>query len=123
MKNLKLFALAALLTTAIMSAPAMANDEYYRSASDPLQATAHYSDTMKMNSHDIANLQRALHKAGYNAGPIDGVVGHRTRSAVKRYQDDFDLIGEGAINDRTLKSLKVKTSRDYSKFRPARTYN
>lgn len=122
MKHMKLFALA-LLTSAIMAAPAMANDEYYRSANDPDAKIVRYSDTMNLDSRDIANVQRALHKAGYNAGPVDGVIGKRTRAAVKHYQDDQDLIGEGAINDRTLKALNVKTARHYNKFKPARTYN
>jgi len=36
----------------------------------------------------ISKLQSALAKAGYNPGPIDGVVGSETLSAVTQYQKD-----------------------------------
>lgn len=119
MKTLKFFALA-LLSLAAMGAPAMANDEYMRSTNDPYQPIVRYSDTMYLPSQDVMRLQRALHGYGYNSGPVDGIVGPITRNAVKNYQEDYDLIGEGAINERTLKALEVKPRLQYhDTFRPA----
>ncbi len=118
MNTLKTLALT-LLSSAVLCAPAMANDEYLRSMNDPDQPIARYSDTMSLNSQDVMRLQRALHGAGYNSGPVDGVVGPITRGAVRSYQEDQALIGEGAINERTLKSLEVKDRLKYGDtYRP-----
>lgn len=54
----------------------------------------------------ISNLQRALDSAGYTPGPIDGVLGSRTRSAVSRYQQDNNL-STGQLTMETLKKLGV----------------
>ncbi|MBU0799458.1 MAG: hypothetical protein KKA05_00500, partial [Alphaproteobacteria bacterium] len=61
---MKKFAYALILSTAIMSAPAMANDEtqhnthgrYSYYASD-----AHYSDIARLDRHNVMNIQTALH--------------------------------------------------------------
>ncbi len=58
----------------------------------------------------VEALQRALDKAGYNPGTIDGVIGSKTRSALKSYQRAKGLPVGGLTLD-TLKSLGVNISR------------
>jgi localization factor PodJL len=43
----------------------------------------------------ITDLQWQLAVHGYDPGPADGVVGPRTRSAIRRYQADADLAVDG----------------------------
>ena len=54
----------------------------------------------------IADIQSALHGAGHDPGPIDGIYGPRTRSAVKTYQKEKGLPSGGLTFD-TIKSLGI----------------
>ena len=56
----------------------------------------------------ITALQNALQKNGYYDGPIDGVVGPRTVSAVGRYQQ-AEKIAEGGLTLETLERLGVRS--------------
>lgn len=58
----------------------------------------------------VESLQRALQKAGYNPGGIDGVIGSKTRSALEAYQRAKGLPVGGLTLD-TLKSLGVDVNR------------
>jgi hypothetical protein len=54
----------------------------------------------------VSRIQTALDKAGYNPGPIDGVIGAQTMAAVTSYQKAKGL-ATGGITISTLKSLGV----------------
>jgi hypothetical protein len=54
----------------------------------------------------IGKLQGALSKAGYNPGPIDGVIGDSTMSAVNAFQRANGL-ASGQLTMETLRRLKV----------------
>lgn len=107
---MKKFVCAFILGTALFAAPAMANSEdqhnthgyysYYKSDRE-------YSDVVALDRTTIADIQRTLHELGYDAGPIDGVLGKKTRGALKRYQKDNFLHGDGRITERTLKTLDL----------------
>ncbi len=62
------------------------------------------SDT---NTSSISDIQRALKNAGYDPGPVDGVMGGKTKDALSKYQRDKGL-PEGNINMVTLKALGLK---------------
>ena len=57
----------------------------------------------------VQKVQRALLGAGYTPGPIDGVLGAQTMSAVDRYQRAQGLATGGLTFD-TLKKLGVSVS-------------
>lgn len=61
----------------------------------------------RTTSSKIQNVQRALRTAGYDPGPIDGVLGVKTQTAMSQYQTDKGL-PVGNLNMETLKSLGVK---------------
>ena len=48
----------------------------------------------------IAHLQRALHRLGYDPGPVDGIPGARTRAAIRAFQADTGLPVNGRISER-----------------------
>ena len=106
-----------ILALTLLSAPAMANDEYQygkHGRYNYAYSTSREFDTRQiihLDGRDIANIQRSLHRAGYNAGPIDGVYGSRTRKAMRAFQWDRDLQGDGNVTARTLKALKVSVAR------------
>ncbi len=60
-----------------------------------------------VNLNTIQDVQRALDRAGYNPGPIDGVMGRQTMSAVKRFQQSRGL-AVGGLTTETLKKLGVQ---------------
>jgi len=60
----------------------------------------------KTTSTKVANVQRALNAAGYDAGSADGVMGGRTRNALQKFQTDKGL-PVGNLNLETLKALGV----------------
>ena len=52
-----------------------------------------------------AQVQRSLAQQGYYYGPIDGILGPGTRSAIERYQIDHGLAVTAAIDEQTLYTL------------------
>jgi len=44
---------------------------------------------------ELAALQQALVRLGYDPGPIDGLLGPATRAALRRFQSDNDIIADG----------------------------
>ena len=59
-----------------------------------------------MNPTLITDIQRALKRAGFDPGPIDGVLGSDTNKAIEAYQIQKNL-DRGGLTYETLKSLNV----------------
>ncbi|NBB84336.1 MAG: hypothetical protein GVY28_13140, partial [Alphaproteobacteria bacterium] len=55
----------------------------------------------------IAGLQRALNQRGYEAGPVDGVLGPSTRTAIRTYQSDSGLEPTGRVSADLLARLGI----------------
>lgn len=53
----------------------------------------------------IKTLQRLLGQMGFDAGPVDGVPGRKTRAAIETYQEGADLPVTGRITDGLLRSV------------------
>lgn len=62
-----------------------------------------------MNQKVGLRIQESLKKAGYNPGPIDGVIGSQTMSATKAYQRSKGL-RTGGLTMETLSSLGINLS-------------
>ncbi len=58
----------------------------------------------KMTGNLVMNVQRALADAGFNPGPIDGIMGPRTRAALHRFQKANGL-AVGGLTKETLRAL------------------
>jgi len=52
-------------------------------------------------------LQRALKNAGYYTGPLDGVAGHGTKDAIRRFQADHGLKTDGVAGRKTWAKLAI----------------
>jgi len=61
----------------------------------------------KTTSSKVRSVQQALSNAGYDPGPIDGVMGLKTQAAMAQYQNDKGL-PVGNMNMETLKALGVQ---------------
>jgi len=51
-------------------------------------------------------LQLALNDLGFDSGPVDGLMGPRTRTAIRRFQEDQGLAVDGAITFELLERLQ-----------------
>lgn len=49
--------------------------------------------------------QKALKKAGYDPGSIDGIYGPKTLKAVKQFQKDHSLAQDGELGPKTASAL------------------
>lgn len=59
----------------------------------------------------IADVQRQLEVLGYDPGPIDGVMGSRTRQAIVQFQSDRGLPRTGDPTADTVKELRTAFAR------------
>ncbi len=56
----------------------------------------------------ITNVQLILNKNGFDAGPADGVLGDRTRAAIRAFQKANGLPETGEIDDALVRALLKK---------------
>lgn len=70
-------------------------------ASNAMQAER----TLKLNRVQLRDIQRHLREAGYYNGSIDGVIGQRTRQAIRAWQKAAKLTVSGYIDAQTFTSI------------------
>jgi hypothetical protein len=70
---------------------------------EPVASTYAYS-----SGSIVADVQRELAREGYNPGPIDGVPGGQTRSAIAAFQHDNGLPATGRIDSALLDELNLR---------------
>ena len=63
---------------------------------------------------DVRGVQQALKDKGYDPGPVDGVMGARTKDALKSFQTGSNLQATGNINAETAQKLGVQSGRSSS---------
>ena len=61
-----------------------------------------------INPDVVTSIQQALHRAGHDPGPIDGIIGKQTRTAIAAFQQAKGLARGGLTFD-TLKALGVRS--------------
>ena len=54
----------------------------------------------------IRRAQQLLANLGYDPGPVDGMPGNKTRSAVGQYQKDRGLVEDGTIDEKLISALE-----------------
>ncbi len=58
-----------------------------------------------VSSNTVKRVQKVLNRCGYSCGTADGVMGTKTKRALKRFQRDNDLKADGVIGEQTLTAL------------------
>lgn len=53
----------------------------------------------------VRNIQQILNKNGYQAGPADGVMGAKTRSAIAAFQKDIGMAATGEVDEPLVHAL------------------
>ncbi|MBN2482979.1 MAG: peptidoglycan-binding protein [Candidatus Omnitrophica bacterium] len=69
------------------------------------QETELLGDTAVAHNPQIEYLQKMLQSLGYAPGIIDGQIGFRTRSAIKKFQEDYGLEDHGYVDRKTWDRL------------------
>ncbi|MDQ2919940.1 MAG: peptidoglycan-binding protein [Verrucomicrobiota bacterium] len=64
-----------------------------------------YSNEYRSGGSLGANVQQALARQGFYRGPIDGVIGARTRNAIRAYERANGLRVDGLIDQRLLQTM------------------
>lgn len=55
----------------------------------------------------VSQLQQTLNEKGYNAGPVDGLYGWQTGQAVRKYQADNTMRGNGRLTIELVDALAI----------------
>ncbi|WP_026987977.1 peptidoglycan-binding domain-containing protein [Fodinicurvata fenggangensis] len=69
-------------------------------------------DSDNLTTSDIADVQQGLNDRGYDAGPADGVIGPKTRTAIRTYQSDAGMDPTGRVSDELHARLQGDASDD-----------
>ena len=62
---------------------------------------------LRVSGVSAQEVQRALMRAGFDPGPIDGKLGKKTRLAVKAFQRKHGLMADGVVGDKTWSALRA----------------
>jgi peptidoglycan hydrolase-like protein with peptidoglycan-binding domain len=79
-------------------------------------------DNSYVDSTTIRQVQQTLINRGFRAGPVDGVMGPATQSAVKKFQQSENLEATGQLNRQTLVALGVQPDTTSAAVRPNNVY-
>ena len=76
-------------------------DPQAASTGEPLRAPA-------LTNRLVAAVQQTLNARGYDAGPVDGIIGPRTRAAIRDLQRHLGLPVDGILTFRVLDHLQAR---------------
>lgn len=91
---------------------------------------------VRLDRAGLKRLQARLARLGFKPGPVDGILGPRTRAAVKRYQSANQLPAKGEISAEFLRHVEAASAvrkavapspvnldpQDYPVYQPGTTY-
>lgn len=72
----------------------------YSSNTSSASQQSNYSD-------ETYRIQVRLIELGYNPGPADGIRGTKTIEAIKQFQRDNNITADGVVGQRTRSALKI----------------
>jgi peptidoglycan hydrolase-like protein with peptidoglycan-binding domain len=59
------------------------------------------------SEEQVKQVQEKLSGMGYDVGPVDGIVGPKTQSALREFQQDKGLQATGELNSQTLAAIEA----------------
>ena len=76
-------------------------------ASDKTTASTKSKSNNSAGKSEIKKVQKKLNELGYDCGTPDGIMGKKTKKALKEYQEDYNLTVDGVIGKEVKKSLGI----------------
>jgi hypothetical protein len=113
MKKIIIGTIVAVSLSAIAAASAtaqVANSPQYAQLKSPSAQSTEKLDMSAVPALDrnkVQRVQSALRAKGFDPGPLNGVVGAKTKEAVQKFQDRFGIKATGTIDNQTLFALGV----------------
>lgn len=80
----------------------------YSSSASKSNTSSTKKSTSAKSSSLVKKVQKKLNALGYDCGTPDGVMGKKTKSALKQYQADNNLKEDGVIGKKVKKSLGIE---------------
>ncbi len=74
---------------------------------------------LSQGGDQVREAQQALKDKGFYNGPVDGVYGPLTQTAVRRYQEQQNLNADGRLGPETFSSLGVQKAAPSTSFNKA----
>ena len=65
---------------------------------------------VRKGSEEIRKVQEALKAKGEDPGSIDGIMGKKTKAALKKFQEQNNLKATAMLDEQTAEKLGVKTA-------------
>ncbi|MCG3175616.1 MAG: hypothetical protein MOGMAGMI_00549 [Candidatus Omnitrophica bacterium] len=81
-------------------------EQVQRANYDTTGGSSSTSSVIRVSGVDVKDVQRALARAGFNPGPVDGRLGKKTKAAIKAFQRRNNLKADGIVGERTWSLLK-----------------
>ena len=80
-------------------------------AQSPASAAVEAPDAeTTLNRRGVRESQKLLRQLGYKPGGVDGIVGPRTRTAVRAFQADLGVTPDGGLTEVLLEQLRTSAS-------------
>ena len=83
----------------------VANGEYLQLARCAFDEIPKIPERVYSDKETVVKVQEYLNLLGYSCGDADGLIGEKTRNAVKQYQSDTGLNADGEINEELINNL------------------
>jgi peptidoglycan hydrolase-like protein with peptidoglycan-binding domain len=111
--NIASFCIGLVLPLGFSLAPALAQGEQKLNDSIPsVQKAADSSPHARVSTKGVMKTQEALKEKGYYDGPVDGLIGPKTRAGLRRYQEEQGLNADGRLTRETAERLGVVSKSD-----------
>lgn len=75
-------------------------------SSETSSSSPRRSSAIRVSGVSVKDVQRALARAGFDPGPVDGRMGKKTKSAIKQFQRRHNLKADGVVGERTWSKLR-----------------
>ena len=82
------------------------NQQSISSSNSSTGSKSNKSSIIRVSGVSVMDVQKALVRAGFDPGPVDGHVGKKTKSALKQFQRKHNLSADGVVGDKTWDLLK-----------------
>jgi peptidoglycan hydrolase-like protein with peptidoglycan-binding domain len=109
--KLRPIAIAVMTLSSAAAFAAVNTSDKSTAASNPGYSTSTSQGSLSSQGDNatIGQLQQALNDKGYNVGTVDGQMGPKTRSALKKFQQAQGLQPSGQIDSQTVAALSIGT--------------
>jgi peptidoglycan hydrolase-like protein with peptidoglycan-binding domain len=88
--------------------PGWAADQTKEAPAKKMEKTEERARVRK-GSEEIRKVQEALKAKGEDPGSIDGIMGKKTKAALKKFQEQNNLKATAMVDEQTAEKLGVKT--------------